>query len=219
MVGGGREPSTQRGPGAAALGEGDLDAWDDIQTPSQIVWQLTGPPAGRAGWCIKHVCAQLLLIASVNSLKRRALGSPPYPGHTPVTGAVSGGQGTEGIIMRGVYGANDCYHLRGGLMPPSPLCPVQDELKRASRQRGLLACVAQGDRLSGSLFFSFLFFSFLCSPGRPKYPERTSGQQGMAPGCSAVHTFVVRVLPTSGGAWRTTRNSSPAQASAPGSRQ
>jgi hypothetical protein len=91
------------------------------------------------------------------------LGSPPYPRHTPVTGAVSGGQGTEGIIMRGAYGANDCYHLRGGLMPPSPLCPVQDELKRASRQRGLLACVAQGDRLSwiSVHIISFLFFSLL----------------------------------------------------------
>ncbi len=50
-------------------------------------------------------------------------------------------------------------------MPPSPLCPGQDEVKRASRQRGLLACVAKGDRLSW-ISVSFHFFSFLFSVGR-----------------------------------------------------
>ncbi len=46
-------------------------------------------------------------------------------------------------------------------MPPSPLCPVQDKLTRASLDN--LACVAQGDRL---LWISIHFFSCLGSPFR-----------------------------------------------------
>ncbi len=162
------------------------------ETSSQIVWQLTGPRAGRAGWCIKHVCAQLLLIASVNSLKRRALGSPPYPvtHQSPVQCRVARGRKqapcaefTLSDKLRCVDGLLRSQRL---LPPPrranatlSPLSSPRQIDKSVTRQPGLLACLLAWLReiaFRGSPFTSFLFlFSAGCKKKGKKENKEKQG--------------------------------------------